>query len=351
MSMPYQPQFPQQPVQQPYAQPQQGYGQPVQQPYAQPQFPQAPQGYAPQGYPPQPAPPPAPALADGSLDQFYSQPNLGGGPGVSWKGKPDGYTVQGLVARDVTDSDVQQEVGAPNTREAGIPQTYRDGRPKFVMAVPLQVQPSQDFPEGEARLYVRGQLRDELKRAMAEAQVDGSPKAGAVITVTLVQRKQGKGTIPQNVFAITYTPPGGQPPAVNQQPVQQPQYAQQPAQQFQPQQPAQQFAPQPQVPQPQHQHQHQQYAAPAPQQYAQPAQPPVQQYQPQAPAQQSVMQGAPQQGQPVQQPQYQQPEVAQAPQQQVPQQPAQQTLPAPSGMTPEQAAIMADLTRAMPAGQ
>ena len=220
--MTQQPYYPQQPVPapqppQPYAQP--AYPQPV------PQQP-APQAY-PQPYPQQWAQPAAPPvqLADGSIDAFYSQPNVGGGPGISWKGKPDGYTVQGVVARDVGDGDVQQEVGAPGSADAGRPLTFRDGRPKFVMAVPLHVPASPEFPEGEARLYVRGQLKDELTRAMAEAQVpEAAPKAGAVITVTLVQRKPGRGTIPQNIFAVTYTPAGQAPPPI--QAAAQPTYAQ-----------------------------------------------------------------------------------------------------------------------------
>lgn len=311
---PYQQPYPPQQYAAPPAQPQQAYP---------PQFPGYPQQAAPApmapAYPPQPpyqqpyAPPvqtgpPAAPLADGSLDAFYSQPNTGGGPGVSWKGKPDGYTVQGLVPRDVTNADVTQEVGAPNTQEAGRPQFYRDGRPKFVMAVPLQVMASAEYPEGEARLFVRGQLRDELARAMGEAGVDGAPKAGAVITITLVQRKQGRGAIPQNVFAVRYTPAGGAVP-----PVQQPQApAPQQAQQYQP--PVQQV----------------------------PAQPPVQQYQP--PVQQAyaptVDQTIAQQAAQGQMP----PQWAQqapAPDQATQGQPQQQV---PSDFTADQAALMAKLT-------
>lgn len=291
--------------------PQPGYGQP-QQAYPAQQMP--PQAYAPgqqPGYPqqqyaqpyaqPQQQAPTAP-LADGSLDAFYNQPNTGGGPGVSWKGKPDGYTVQGVVPRDVTNADVTQEVGAPNTQQAGQPQFYRDGRPKFVMAVPLQVPVSPEYPEGEARLFVRGQLRDELSRAMSEAGVQGAPTAGAVITVTLVERKQGRGAIPQNIFHVTYTPAGGQPPAINQPAQQQP--AQAPMQQ-----------------------------APIQQQYAQPvqqaAQQPVQQYVQQPPVAQ-----APAVQQAVQQ-------VAQAQQPVLQQQPPLQQVP---GMSPQQAELLAKLT-------
>lgn len=302
----------------PAASPQQPYypPQPPAQPMAQqPQYVQSQQPYAPQYGQPQygqPAAPPQVPLANGGLDEFYSQPSLGGGPGVSWKGKPDGFTVQGVVPRDVGDGDVSQEVGAPNTAEAGRPQFYRDGRPKFVMAIPLQVAPSQEFPEGEARLYVRGQLRDELGRAMQEAGAAGAPVANSTVTVTLVQRKQGRGAIPQNIFHVTYTPPGGQPPAV-QQPVQQyaqPQQVQQPAappQWVQPQ-PQTQAAPPPQT---------QPVQQPVPQQVQQPTAPPVQQTQAAPPP---VPQGAPQQ-------------------------PVQQPAPgAPTGLTPEQAELFAKLT-------
>jgi hypothetical protein len=293
-----------QPAQPGYA-PQQPYGQPVYQqpapeqyPPAYPPAPYAQPGFPPQGYGQPPVAPQQPPLANGSIDDFYSQPTGGGGPGVSWKGKPDGYTVQGVVPRDVTNADVSQEVGAPNTQDAGKPLTYRDGRPRFVMAVPLQLPPSHEYPEGEARLFIRGQLREELSRAMGEAGEQGAPKAGAVITVTLVQRKQGRGTIPQNVFAVVYTPAGGQPPAVNQQAPAQPQYGQ-PVQPMgqpgyapvqQPQQWAQPVAQQPApVQQPQYQAPAQggapQWAPPAPQQVAQPAQGGQPQFQPQAPGQ------------------------------------------------------------------
>jgi hypothetical protein len=285
----------------------------VQQPY-QPQYPQAPQqpyvdpyahqqAYAPQQAAPQPPPVP---LANGSLDAFYAQPT-GGGAGISWKGKPDGFTIQGLVPRDVTNGDVTQEVGAPNTQEAGKPQFYRDGRPKFVMAVPLRVPASPEYPEGEARLFVRGQLREELARAMAEAQAqEPAPVANSWLTVTLVQRKQGRGAIPQNIFHVTYTPAGQAPPAINQpatQPVQQ--YIQPVAQP--------QYAPAP-------------TGAPSPAPVAQPVAQPVQQ-------------PIPQQAQPVQQ--VQQP-VAQVPVAPQPQ-PAAAAPAAPSDMSPEQQALLAQL--------
>lgn len=263
----YPPQYPNQP--QPYA-PQQGYPQQA--------FPQAPpQQYAPQqGYPAPQVPPAQPTvpLAQGSLSDFYNQPSVGGGPSIAWTDKntqapkPLGTTYVGMVARDVTSSDVQQQTDFKTQQ----PLFYRDGRPKFAMKVPLKVQASQEFPEGEASWFVKGQAKDELQRAMSAAGVDGAPKEGAIIAITLVQRRpSGPGMNPANIVQVDYRPagaPGGQPAvqateapspvAVAQQP------QAQPAQQFAPQVAPQQYAPQ--APQPAAQPQ---YAQQAPQQVAQ----------------------------------------------------------------------------------
>lgn len=246
----------------------------VPQPPIQPQYPAYPQApqYPQQQFPPQgyQAPPQQPAapLATGSLDDYYGQPSAGGGPSISWKDKPIGHWYAGVVARDVTDADIQQQTD-PQTKQ---PKFYRDGRPQFVMKVPLKVEPSVDFPEGEATLFVRGQMRDELVRAMSEAGATGAPKAGATIVVQLAG-KRNTGAIPANQFAIQYQPPAGAgvaSPAPAQQPVQQAPIEQQA----------------PQVPQ-------QQFVQQAPQQPVQPQfQPPVQQV-PQPVQQQAPAQPAP----------------------------------------------------------
>lgn len=209
------PQYPQAPQQgypaQPAQYPQQPYPQQVQQPYPQQQFPQ---GYGQPQAPQQP-------LVQGNLDDFYNQPTSGGGPGISWSDKagnkkPVGTTYVGVVARDVTHGDVQQQ-----TNPQGMPQFFRDGRPKFQMKVPLrsvlvgmpdqtgqvQLQPSPEFPDGEAAWYVRGQARDELTRAMSAAGCSGSPREGATVQVTLVNRRPSSaGFQPANVVQIVYTP-------------------------------------------------------------------------------------------------------------------------------------------------
>jgi hypothetical protein len=92
------------------------------------------------------------------------------------------------------------------------------------MRVGLVNQPTQEFPDGEFSFWVRGQARDELSRAMAEAGVEGAPKAGDVIQVTLVQRKPNRTGNPTNIVQITYTPGGQrtQHPAHIEAPVQAP---------------------------------------------------------------------------------------------------------------------------------
>lgn len=298
-------------TQQPYypSQPQ------VQQPYAPPTYPQQPQ--APQPYPQQPVyaqPPvqqfpqapaiPAQPLANGTLDDFYSQPSVGGGPSISWKGKPDGTTYVGVVARDVTSGDVVHDTD-PQTKQ---PKYYRDGRPMYSMKIPLSRVQSPEFPEGEANLWIRGSLREELTRAMSEAGLTGSPVAGDVIQVTLVGRKPGQGAIPKNIFSIVYQRPGGAGAPVQGQA---PQATEAPS-------PVAVAQPVPQQGQPYDQPQ----AQPVQQPYAQP-------------------QGQPQYGQV---PQAQPVAQVQAVQQVQPQQGLQ---PAP-GMTPEQAELLARITGGQP---
>ncbi|TCB97559.1 hypothetical protein E0H26_11615 [Micromonospora zingiberis] len=278
-TQPMMPQFPQQPaypVQQGYAQPQ-APAYPVQQPAYPVQ-----QGYASQQ--PQQYGPPAQPLPQGTLDGFFEQPSSGGGPSWKFNGRPIGTSYAGIVARTVTNADVRAQ-----TNNAGVPQTYKDGRPKLVMVVPMQVQPSPEYPDGVAGWWVKGQARDELARAMAEAGAPaGAPEAGAAIRVTRIGERAVPGMNPQLLYRVEYVRPDG--------------------------------------------------VAPVPQQPGAPVQAPVQ-----MPMPQPVAQAAP-----VQQPMPQPVAVQQAPQQPMP---AQQPAPAaaPAGFNEEQAALFARLTGGQPA--
>jgi hypothetical protein len=232
----------QQPYGQPYPQqypPQQPYppqAPPPQQPQAlHPYYPpQAPPNVYPQAYG-QPPAPAAPPLAQGSLDEFYAQPSASSGPSLSWTDKagnprPIGTTFVVRVARDVTSADVQQQTDM----RTKAPQFYADGRPKFAMKVPVQLQ-HPEFPDGEASWYVKGQARDELVRAMSEAGCEGSPKAGAIMQITLVNRRAtAVGMNPANVVQIRYTPPQGDQGTAAPSPVAEPQAQQAPVQQYAP---------------------------------------------------------------------------------------------------------------------
>lgn len=187
---------------------------------AAPQYPAMP-GYPAQypqgGYPAAPAAPAAPS-APGSLDGFYGQPSASGGPSFKFQGKPIGTAYAGTVERPITDADVRQQ-----TNQAGIPQTYRDGRPKFILVVPLLVQASAEFPEGKAGWWVKGQARDELVRAMSEAGAPaGPPEAGALIQVTLVGQRAIPNMNPAYLYRISYTRPTDGPAQTVQAAVQAP---------------------------------------------------------------------------------------------------------------------------------
>lgn len=198
------------------------------QPPAQPQMPQAPQGYAPapqyqapppqvfmpqygapQGYGQPQFQPPAQPLVQGSIDDYFAQPSTGGGAALKFP--QVGVSHIGIVARPVTNADIQQQT-QPGT---GQPAFYKDGRAKFVMKVPLKVNPQPGHEDGQAQLYVAGGMRDELVRAMAEAGApEGPPEAGAIIQITCTgTRPSGPGMNPAKTWQIRYTRPGGQPPA------------------------------------------------------------------------------------------------------------------------------------------
>lgn len=183
-------QFPQYPMQYP------------QQPQPLPQFP-------PQQYPPQPptqqfpqqAAPQAPTPV-GNLDDFYAQPATGGGPSLKFNQKPVGTSYSFIVARKLTDSDIQ-----PQTNNQGITQTYKDGRPKLVMVVPVLIQ-HPEYPEGRATWWVKGQARDELARAMSEVGAPaGPPEEGAAIRVTLTGHRQIPNMNPQLLYSVEYQRP------------------------------------------------------------------------------------------------------------------------------------------------
>jgi hypothetical protein len=179
-------------------------------------------GYQGQGQPGPGYGGPPPQAARGTLTGYWRQPAQAGASLGKFFQNP-GQSIAGVVARPVTDADIQVQTNM----QSGQVQTYRDGAAKYAMVVPLLVQPSQMFPEGKAAWYVKGQARDELARAMAEAGVplgaDGlpqSPEMGAWIQVTFTGLRQIPGMNAAKQYAIVYRRPdaraNGQAPAPDQ---------------------------------------------------------------------------------------------------------------------------------------
>lgn len=156
-------------------------------------------------------------LARGTLEDFYNQPTgNGGGPSVTSKylnKRAQGSWLQLEVASDVTNADVRQQ-----TTPQGVPQTFKDGRPKFVLVVKVKVVGSSDnthfteFPDGAGTLWVKGVLADELRRAMAAAgDQSGYPKAGAMIVIQSAgeQAARVQGFSPTKLYKLDYAPAAG----------------------------------------------------------------------------------------------------------------------------------------------
>jgi hypothetical protein len=256
-----QPGYPQQPAQPGYA------------PQGQPQgyFPPAPQGYAPpnpypQQYAPQPqfAPPaPAPVLARGTLEDYLDQPSVGGGQSVTkyFKGRPQNSWIQFRVTRHLTNSDVRQQ-----TDNDDRPATYKDGKPKFVLVIQVEVFASdsgyhtQIFEAGEGSLWLKGITSDALKSAMSQAGIpnpDATLKSGKIggSVITMVSAGEKQPNNPKysatKLYNFTYVPggeenaggvaPNGQVPVSVQAPPQLPEPTSQPL----PPAPVMQSAPQP----------------------------------------------------------------------------------------------------------
>lgn len=178
-----------------------GWGQ---QPPAQPQWGQAPQ---------QPAPEP-PAPVQGSLADFFTQPSTGGGAALKFP--QNGSAHFGIVNRQITDADTEQQTGIGANANVG--QTFKDGRPKLVLKVPLNVAASNDHTDGKARLYANPGVRDQLVAAVAASGAPiithptgvqyylPEPGSGIYIQKTGT-RPTGAGMNPANVFAVQYFRP------------------------------------------------------------------------------------------------------------------------------------------------
>ncbi|HEY1700838.1 MAG TPA: hypothetical protein VGG75_14095 [Trebonia sp.] len=195
--------------------------QPPPQQYYSPQ--PAPTGYQPQqpGYPPQngygqPPQPPQPELPRGSLKDYVDQPAGGFGPSLAFPQAGTQYWC--TVARNVGDADIKPQTDMIT----GEVRTFPDGRVKWMMCVPVLMQPSPQYPEGIATWYVKGNDRAEMTRAMEAAGVGIDPATGTLfppragdtfhVHFTHESASSGKGRNPTKVKRVTYTMGNGEAP-------------------------------------------------------------------------------------------------------------------------------------------
>ena len=151
-----------------------------------------------------------------SLDAFFTGGS--GGRSISWRDKPIGTTVTGIIevvhpARQVTD---------PVSKELKF---YKNGDP--VMQVPIDLQtefrqfemckPPEDPNEtddGRRTLYVgKPWMSGAIAEAIHKAGRKGAPEVGAKLSVTLTERTPNRDNPvlnPTNKFSAEYTPPSAQ---------------------------------------------------------------------------------------------------------------------------------------------
>lgn len=122
-----------------------------------------------------------------------------------------------------------------------LPESYRDGRPKIELVIPLDVPATPNFPEGRATLYSKGSLTTLINTAMTRAGVPDDVRSqglevGATGSITFVAKVEREGkdgdSYSENVFEVTYNRPSSTPtptPVVQAPPVQVPVPAPQPA--------------------------------------------------------------------------------------------------------------------------
>jgi len=146
-----------------------------------------------------------------SIDTFFSG---GGGRSVSWKDKPVGSTVSGVVEAVHPPQQVTDPVD-------GKPKFKRDGTtPIMQVRIDLQTEyrnwemcrPPEDPAEtddGRRSLYCGGWMVGAIGDALRKAGQKGSPQEGGKLSVTLTERPppDNPALNPTNKFSAEYTPP------------------------------------------------------------------------------------------------------------------------------------------------
>lgn len=147
-----------------------------------------------------------------SLESFFAG---GGGAGVSWKDKPLGSTVSGIITgvgepRQLTDPldgslvFMRDKVTPKMSVRIDLDTNFRN----FEMLVPLTAPPTEP-DDGARALYVQGSLQYAVGDALRKAGRQGPPEVGGTLSVTLIERipNENRALNPTNKFNVTYTSP------------------------------------------------------------------------------------------------------------------------------------------------
>jgi hypothetical protein len=144
------------------------------------------------------------------LNSFFSG---GGGRSVSWKDKPIGSRVEGVVEF----VHPPQQVTDPKTQEKKF---KKNGDPIMQVRIDLQTdfrnfemcrQPDDpnEVDDGKRSLYVGGWMTGAVGDALRKAGRQGAPEQDAKLSVTLTEREpnENRALNPTNKFTAEYTPP------------------------------------------------------------------------------------------------------------------------------------------------
>lgn len=185
------------------------------------QFPTAQQQFG-QYQQPQPVAPAEPV----GLDDFFSQSTTADAKSLSFVDMPIGTTFTGTVRRQITDSDVEQQIDPQ-----GNPKLDKTGQRMVLLRVPLTLDgdpaalEQAGYTNGHAVWWCKGQAWQALQTAMLGSGVPARtpPEVGARLTITLAERRAAKqaGWSPTNVFAVRYERPvsSGAPPVTSATPI------------------------------------------------------------------------------------------------------------------------------------
>lgn len=141
-------------------------------------------------------------MSQPTLESFFAG---GGGKSISWKDRPIGTNISGVIK---TVHPPTQQID-PVKNE---PVFKKDGTPKMQVRIDLATDerdPSDPDDDGTRSLYVKGWMQGAIGDAMRKAGAQGAPQVGAKLTVTLSERtpNDNPALSPTNKFTAVYEPP------------------------------------------------------------------------------------------------------------------------------------------------